>query len=453
MQWLDHVSPRPPPRPVVSLRSPLSLLTGFLSWDATRFGIVLFSGALLLRLLAVALVDWKGKVLAEGFESGTSWEFFYMARGLFTSGDFTFRVVEGREVPSAYQPPLYPLLVALVLWMRGIPVAEMATDVRALTTLQAVNCLAGALWCLVLWRLGSLLSESAGRLAALIGCVHPPLVYFATEIHPHNFVLLALLTFLYLACRYHTAATPSLREACLLGLAAGFLMLLRAEATLLCLGILAGIALTRRNRNARGPLLLAWGLAGTLLAPWMVRNYLSLGGHVVHTTTMGYNLYRGQGPEATGTGYGADGREIAVSPALKAELRAMPWSRDYEVQRDHRLRRAALEHVHAHPARPLELVPRKVAAFLIGDFSHPHGRNPLLWGSGLLLLAAAVLGMLRSRRRFGEVWPVYSALGFYLLVVCVFFVLPRYRLTVDPLLMPFAGFWLAGRLPRKGEFR
>lgn len=451
MQRLDHVSSRTAPH--MALRSPLSLVARLLSWDPTRFGIALFSAALFLRLLAVALVDWKGDVLDEGFDSGTSWEFFYMARGLFTSGDFTFRELDGREVPSAFQPPLYPLFVALVLWMRGIPVPAMATDAGALIALQVVNCLAGALWCLVLWRLAARLSEGAGRLAALLGCLYPPLLYSATEIHSHNFVLLALVGFLYFACRYTTPGSPSMRVACGLGLTAGLLMLLRAEASLLCMAVLAGLALTQQSSSARRQLLLAGGLALALLAPWIGRNYRSLGGHVVHTTTMGYNLYRGQGPEATGTGYGPDGREIAVPPALKAELRAMPWSRDYEVRRDQRLRRAALEHVRTHPTQPLELVPRKLGAFLIGDFSHPNGRNPGVWVSGLLLLAAAVLGMLRSRGRGVEVWPVYAALGFYLLIVCVFFVLPRYRLTIDPLLMVFAGFWLAGLLPRKGELR
>lgn len=406
----------------------------------SRMALSLFGIALLLRLLAMFYVDMRGEGLKHGFFTYAGSEYASMAQGLLTRGDFTMELLWRNPMPSAYQPPLYPLFLAFVFRLRGLPFPAILNDSAALISVQLLHCLAGALWCACLYALGNrLFGSRIGIIAALLGATYPTLVYSVVEVHPLNFFLLLLLCFLLAACEITAGNSDAparkgtvWKTALVLGVTAGLLALTRSECLPLCLLLLFGLGW--RHPRQRVWMVCAAGICCLLYAPWLIRNHRDFGALVL-TNTSGTNLFRGQGPLANGGTYQENGEEIWFTPETRNAIHALPITRDWEMRQDALLRRAALDYMRQHPLRPLQLVPNKLALFLIRDRSHPKGQSLLVWVPGLALLLCALRGYWRLRKDLRFFWPLAAVPLFYALIVIVFFSLPRYRMMIDPVLM------------------
>lgn len=364
-----------------------------------------------------------------------------MAHGLLTRGDFTMERLWGNSMPSAYQPPLYPLFLALVFRLRGLPFPAILNDRTALIGVQLLHCLAGGLWCACLYALGNrLFGGRIGIVAALLGATYPTLAYSVVEVHPLNFFLLLLLCFLLAACEItndvngaeFAGKRAGWKSALILGVTAGLLALTRSECLPLCLLLLLGMGWRHPSRRAQ--MACAVGVCCLLYAPWLIRNHRDFGAFVL-TNTSGTNLFRGQGPVANGGTYQADGKEIWFTPETRAAIHALPVTTDWEMRQDALLRRAAMDYMRQHPLRPLQLIPNKLFLFLIRDGNHPKGQSVLVWVPGLALLLCALRGYWLLRKDLRFFWPLAAVPLFYALIVVVFFSLPRYRMMIDPALM------------------
>lgn len=89
----------------------------------------------------------------------------------------------------------------------------------------------------------------------------------------------------------------------------------------------------RDSRLARSLLFL--GIAYTLLAPWILRNYRLFHELVPSTTASGINLYIGNNPNATGSDRSATGYVLSSVPlAMQADLEAVPILPRYKIAID-----------------------------------------------------------------------------------------------------------------------
>lgn len=403
---------------------------------------VIFSLALLLRLLAVALLHWRHDlIIQQGFFSSAGAEFTYQAAGLVAGRGLTLLYVQGQYVPSAFQPPVYAWLLAGLFKTLGH--GELAY-----VAAQIAQCFVGAWACIGLYWVGrEIFSAETATLAAFLGAIYPPLVYVPAEIHPLGLTILVTLGFVLVAVRL--ARRPNWGLALSLGGLGGLLALLRSEAALLAPLTILWSAWGRLHRAWRYYAVSALlGLA--LLTPWLVRNRLVLGRWVL-TTTTGYNLWRGQGALATGSARNWDGQAVGVTPELEQHINALPWSADYELQIDALLSAAAWDYIRAHPLNWLRLTPAKLFFFWGVDLTHPRARHILYWGPSLILALLAGLGW-RSAHRAALprytlllIWPlVYTGL------TLLFFALPRYRLYAEPFVVLLAAhglLWLWQRRP------
>jgi hypothetical protein len=205
-----------------------------------------------------------------------------LARGLAEGRGFAW---EGR--PTAYRPPLYPLVLALLVAVLpdGTPLGWGITLLHAtvggatiLLTAQAARS----------WGLGP------GRvlLAAAIVALDPVLVAQS------RMVMTETLAALLLAASLAALGLPGYRGAVLGGLALGLSALCRPS-TLPAALLVAVAALvigpgSRRQRIARGAIIVAGTLA--MLAPWAARNARVFGEPVWTTTHGGYTLALANNP-------------------------------------------------------------------------------------------------------------------------------------------------------------
>lgn len=197
--------------------------------------------------------------------------------------------------PTAYRPPLYPYLLAL------LPRVELPA---ALGCLQAAL---GALTVWLTWRIARNLkfAEWSAIVAAGLVAVDPLLLQYTSMAMTET--LCTLLTAALLAAatpRAEPVGTYSRSRQFVIGALFGLGVLCRP--TLWAFGVLAAVAWTWRwiwsrreaggDRASRG---IPWPTVLALIAvvaPWAVRNWLQLGSPIITTTHGGYTLLLGNNP-------------------------------------------------------------------------------------------------------------------------------------------------------------
>jgi len=301
-------------------------------------------------------------------------------------------------------------------------------------------------------------SARAARLAILGFAIYPAFVYQATQVSASNAYLAVEVTLLAQCALLARRVTPG--RLLLVGLLAGVLALLRAEALVITAALAIWLAyfagggeLRRRGRLVVAAAFL--GIALLIPAGWLVRNSLAFDRPIATiATTGGFNLWIGNHPGASGSQ-----KDYSVPPPLAARVAALPASPDYEMRRDAVFAAAALEEM---AAKPLETVGRdckKLLILLTIDPYDPRSLSPAYLGSYAALVvlggAGAIIWLYReSRDRDGR--KAYVALlggwlALSLAVPTVFFALARFRLPLELILLMGAAVLVAGWAQRTGR--
>jgi hypothetical protein len=251
--------------------------------------------------------------------------------------DFPF----GYPHPTAFRPPLYPLLLGAVYAVTG----------TRLGAAEALNVVLGTavvvLAALTAWRLAG---RKAGVVAGSVAAVYPPLVFNDGPPLSEPLGLLLLLT---------TALLLMARRAAWAGATSGLLVLTRPNAQVVVIA-LAGWVLWRLGwRRA-----LAYAACLTLvLTPWVIRNWYRLGTPVV-VTSNGFNLNAIYSPEAKASGGFVDGFFDPRFAQLRAGIRN-------EAELDAAFRRHAFAEIRRDPRHVLRIAP----GTLMNMFEPRAGRN------------------------------------------------------------------------------
>ncbi len=366
--------------------------------------------ALTIRLaVVVAVIDWQQP------PSDLSFRYLPIANALLEGKGF---VLYGR--PTAASPPLYPLLLAAVLAVFG----PSATAVRVVLALvDTAHCL---VWAVIA---GRLLGERVGWTVGALLAVCPYFVYLAVTAGSDTLFLLLQGVFVLLLV--HALEDRSGRDGRFLGAGAalGLATLCRAVSLFMPVAVAPIIVLRRRRRAAAvmSVMLLFAGFA-IVLAPWTARNWQRFHRLVPVQTLGGYHLY------LAATGASSDAMRTAAG----------------DVTTDaHYLHRGLT----AMANQPL-LVLRGMAGRLWRMWFWTHsGRLPgLLATLNLGLLAAALAGIVLTRRLWRQLLVLYVVIGYYISLHSVLFAIFRYLMPVVPALITFAaaaGWRAVDRLQRR----
>jgi len=332
------------------------------------------------------------------------------------------------QSPTAYRPPLYPILLAAVLYCGGHDFAIAAVQLALSLGTVALTIASGR-------RLGlGRASLAAGGLAAV-----DPLLVFQSALVMTETTAAFLAALLLWACM----GSPSQRRSLGIGIIFGLCCLCRP--TFWAFGALAGgvWVLTRlRGRGSAESLapnrwkhaaILAAGLV-LIVAPWAIRNALVLGRPIVTTTHGGYTLLLAHNPAYThavvdrawnGVWKGDEFEQWAAS--LESEMaREIPAAGAphsgpaVEVVRDDWMNRKAWKYIRTEPAtavkagitlllRMWSLSPRAV-----GEAPISTATRIAIGVFNVVVLLSMLAGVVRLSRSNGRQWwpPVALILAF-----------------------------------------
>lgn len=353
-----------------------------------------------------------------------------LARDLVAGHGYTLDHVH----PTAYRPPGYPFLLALV---------DAAGGGIVVMRLLGVAALVGLVW--LAYRFGVLVSgRVAGALAAVATGCYPLLVFTAGTLYPQVHAAFLLLFGFYLALRGTSASIGVRRWGYLTGAGVAFGVLILAVPTfgpsvlavIAWLGWLAWRARTTQPAwQTLGPVVVLLLSAAVLPGAWCVRNAVTLHAFVPVSTNNGVNLLLGNSEHATSGG----GRVVDIA-AYEDRARALGLS---EVEQDRFYRDQAADWVRANPGQAAALYAEKLANNfnyhneLATSGQNSASRDAISALSFYPLLALFLLRLVLARRwRVGGLEKLLAGIVLgNALLLAVFYTRLRFRVPLDAVMI------------------
>lgn len=352
------------------------------------------------------------------------------------------------DTPTAHWSFLYTAFVALIYRIAGfMPVA-----------VRLVGAILGGL--LLPWMVYRLTRQAfpsrtgMAHLASAIAAIYAYFILYAARIMTETFfavtLLWSLILSLQMAAHRRSGEVVPLRISLSLGLSLGLTALFRQSilpwTPVLFLWLLVqGLNLRRLEVDTLKPLIAAGLVLIACIVPWTVRNYVVYGHFLLLNSNTGYAMYSAQHPM-----HGTDFQEHAAAP-LPGDLLAIEDMTEPEW--DRALMQRGIRFVAAEPGRYLKLSLSRVLDFY--EF-WPTPDTPLLHNVGRLVSFTACLPFViygsvlaltdavREARKGGLMifigQPAVLLLGFsgfYALLHILTWAMPRYRIPVDAVTMPF----------------
>lgn len=337
------------------------------------------------------------------------------------------------SLPTATIPPVYPLFLAGMCFVFG-------TGLDVVILIEIIQALIGAMCCIVLyWIVAFKFNKTSAFVSALLFCFYPILVYLCGQISAANVYVFINLVLLFLL--FKGEKTGKTRWFFLAGLAFGLLLLSRAEVILYAPFILLWISLVLCTSRAKR--ISVFAVAALIVwAPWAYRNYKRFDAFVPLTTQGGYNLWQGQNPQATGTRSQYTDPPFQISPEKREKILSLQPGVRYELELDKIYMNEALMFMTKHPTEVLKLALRKFV-FYWGyywgiKFTYPGARSVAYWLPWFILLPFFMIGLIHSIKDVRKYCLFHLYFILSTLIAMLFFVIPRYRLFILPLIFPFA---------------
>ncbi|HTT19388.1 MAG TPA: glycosyltransferase family 39 protein [Candidatus Sulfotelmatobacter sp.] len=381
--------------------------------------------ALIAFLLRVSWIvvghTYKFKAADDNFSFG--WEMGRIAASLASGHGFSspFGPLTG---PTAWEPPLYPYLMAGVFGVFGIYTKASAF------VLLVLNSLFSALTCVPIFLIARrMFSEKVAVGSTWAWALLPNVMFWCTRA-----VWETCLSALLLATVFWLALTLEERDVWLPWLEFGLLWGLIALSGTSLLSFLpaAGLwAWYRRAKHARpslGGVALASAVFFACITPWLARNYGTFGHFIFVRDNFGAEL-------RLGNGNGADGTLMLYldpphDPYAMRQFQAMGES-NYIAMR----KQQAIAYIRADYARFLALSFKRFLCFWAGPprVTDPAwvgvAKDSLFLGSSVLMLWG--LGRALRQRRPGA-WLLFWLVLFYPAIYYFVYAIPRYRHAIEP---------------------
>ncbi|MBN2619762.1 glycosyltransferase family 39 protein [candidate division WOR-3 bacterium] len=398
--------------------------------------VVIFLITICIRIPVVVLsgdkvLEHEFNVLVHNLRAGNGYSFFTIDHSRQISQNITIDPV--KALPTATIPPVYPLFLTVMY-------AVIGDTVHTIQWIEIVQVVLSGLCCLFVYQIVRMkFSEPTALVSSVLFALYPILVYLPGQISSANPYI--FLNCLLLYCLFRGEQKRTVLPFVFSGIVFGLLVLARAEAIAYIPFIVLWMIIVVKEHA--GQRILAFTImAMVVMAPWVYRNYRVFNAFVPLTTQGGYNLWQGQNPDATGTRSQYTDPPFHVSAEVEQEILALPATDQYELTLQDIYMREAKQFIKNNPGRVITLGLRK-CMFYWGyywgiDFTYPGGRSFLYWLPWFLILPFFIIGIVSSLRTAKRYSLFYIYFIVSTLIVMTFFVIPRYRLFILPLIFPFA---------------
>jgi len=345
----------------------------------------------------------------------------------------------GSTGPTAFIAPGYPTLIAAIFWVFGTYSFASAIVIMVLQILVSLL----TIW-IMMGIAREMLDDSTATVAGVFWAVSLPLIFIPTIFWETSISACALVGMIALALRCQRA--PTMRSWILMGAGCGVVALINPALLPALLAILGWMAYQTRKTTRMG---LVVGLATLALvfAAWPIRNAYRFHAFIPLRTTVGFELWMGNRPGATGflneSLFPMYNKQELASYISKGEL-AYTQGKSEE----------AKEYIFAHPGIFIRMSMRRFFRFWTGTGNSPGSVFYAIHAVLTSLLGA--IGIMFLWRRGLRSFAALMALPLLLFPLPYYITHAefRYRLNIDPILTILAAYavtQIAGRAQVRAE--
>jgi len=395
-------------------------------WAAARtsfFWMIIIALGLRLGYIVVAHT-YKFKTVEDNFDFG--WEMGRIARALAQGEGFSHPFM-GITGPTAWEPPLYPFLIA------GVFKAFRVYSRASALVLLSLNSMFSALTCVPIFLTGKrCFNEKIAVWTAWTWALLPSVIFWCTRwVWETSLAALLLAAIFWLTLVMEDA--DDLKSWLGFGLLWGVAALTNPSllSFLPASGLWAWWRRARQGRRSLSGVVLAAVMFVACVAPWLVRNYRTFGQPIFIRSNFGAELRLGNGPGATGLWmeYLHPTKNV-----VQMELYRRMGEMAYVAERQ----REALSFIREDYSRFAVLCVKRFVYYW-GGLPHSPDESWLAPAANSLYLASSLLafwGLGRAiRKRQPGAWLFLWLVLCYPLVYYAVFTHPRYRHPMEPELL------------------
>ena len=380
----------------------------------------LIASSFLLRLLAVYFVR----------DMQIEYEWGVLLNNLIKYKSFSYYTFNDQLIPSALVPPLYSFFLYLV---------------KVITTFEGTNLLYSIIFIQIILSTCSIylfyqinqtfFSDRLSLINSIIFSIIPLNVYVCGQISSANLQIVFSLLFLKFLLLIIKKQTNS--NILIFSIVSGLLCLIRGE-FLLIFFIIIFFSKKIKLINLMKIVIVTF----LVISPYLIRNYVHFN-QIFLVKSLGYNLWKGNNELSLVEGYeNLDRIEFAN---LQYQLINIEKNKYYEINRDNIFLEEAINNLEKNLFRYSKLFLKKFLSYYFIDMnsSYPNYYNffhifPIIL---LSVLSFPGLYVLFKINKFE-----HKCFGLYLfsnlIIFSVFFILPRYKLTILPIQLILAAYFI-----------
>jgi hypothetical protein len=357
-------------------------------------------------------------------DNSYEWEWSTIVKNLQEDFSFSYYEIEGKKIPTAYMPPLY---VYVVYGLSTIGFSELIT-VKIILVLQ---CFFSAISIFFFYKiLRKFFDNKISMIFSLIYFLYPLNFYSSTQISSVSIQISIFIFFLY----YYLSAKTNL-DFFKLGIFSGLALLTRGEFGLLLFILLLFKIISKSIQFKNFVLLIL--VIFFITSPTLIRNYLVFD-ELVLTKSSGYNLWRGNSENLNINGENIETWEIRQEKEkIKNKLFIENNLNKYEIYVDKMYLDIAKKNIFNDPFKYFFHYINKIFAFSFFNFysDYPNNFHPLVVIPEIIVSILGISGIILNILSKKINYEFLLITFYYLALIPVFFILPRYKLFILPMYM------------------
>ena len=396
---------------------------------STLFFLILIS--FLTRLIAVTVYG----------DTNIDNEWGALLNNLYDHKTYALYSFDNKLIPSSYMPPMYPFVL---LFLKIISLGK----INILTMIFSFQILLSLISIYIFFKINEqFFSSKVSIINSFIFSFFPLNIYAVTQ--TSSIILQIFLSLLFLRYFFVISNNNSNKNIIIFSIICGLLLLTRGEFILILVATLIYKFFFKKISIYN--LIKIFIISVIIISPYLIRNYINFNKiHIVNVK--GFALWKGNNSSLKVDGYGQT-QPVHIFPQsfknydefenAKLKLENIPYDNLYETKRDNIFFQIALKNILRDPDIYFMLYMKKLFSiyFFDTDSSYMKYYNFFHIFPVILISILSVPGFfifLKSKDYHKRYLLIY--LMSYILILSLFFILPRYKLSIIPIQIILSSF-------------
>jgi hypothetical protein len=326
-------------------------------------------------------------------------------------------------LPNLWLPPLYAYFI-YILSFSGL---EGQNLVLLILLVQVVLASISVVFFYKINRF--FFSQILSFFSSAIFSIFPLYLYASSQISSASLAIFLIVFFYYFFLKL--SKKNNFINIFLFSVVAGLLILTRRE--FIAIVIITSLYFFLFFKKPLKDILLILLISAITISPYLVRNYMAFDRIIIHSG-FGYNLWQGNNPNST-----VEGSEV-IYKDFQSLIDEIPKDNYYRINEDKIYIKEATKNIKENPTRYLILYLKKVFSYIFFDVNstQPNYYNLFHFLPILLVAITSTIGIIVSNKKSYHLNYLILIYAFYIALIPIFAIQPRYKLYIIPLQIIFS---------------